>query len=84
LFNKRVRFKRVVARAKSPIFPTVDVSTTEALFRRAMEISGVSDRDKLMQMALTTFIQREAGRQLALLGGTMPDCEVPRRERPEP
>lgn len=52
------------------------------LWRKAKEISGISDHAELERTVLTQFIQREAGRQLALLGGTMPDFKVPARERP--
>ena len=52
------------------------------LWRQAAELSGIADREELERRAVTTFIHAEAGRQLAALGGTMPDLEVPPRERP--
>ena len=50
------------------------------LWEQAHQISGISDRDELIETALRFLIQREAGRQLAEMGGTMPNIEaVPRR-----
>ncbi|MBW8783467.1 MAG: type II toxin-antitoxin system VapB family antitoxin [Novosphingobium sp.] len=51
------------------------------MWRRAAEISGIEDRDTLLQAALTAFIQKEAARQLAAMGGTMPNLQLPPRER---
>lgn len=77
-----VRFER----ARRPNLPSKrrasDASDLDALWTRAIAVSGTSDRDEILRRALTTFIQREAGRQLALLGGSMPDLEVPQRESP--
>jgi hypothetical protein len=55
----------------------------DGLWQRAEEISGLSDRDALLRAALTAFIQKEAARQLAAMGGSMPDFTVPPRERPD-
>lgn len=73
--NKKVRFerRRRAAGAEKPI---------RDLWRQAAEISGIEDREELERRAVTTFIHLEAGRQLVALGGTMPDIEVPPRERP--
>jgi hypothetical protein len=53
------------------------------LIERAMEITGIADQEELIDVALTNFIHREAGRQLAAMGGTMPDFEIPPRRRIE-
>jgi hypothetical protein len=51
------------------------------LWKQAELISGVKDRSELERMVLTEFIQREAGRQLAALGGTMPNATTAPRRR---
>lgn len=51
------------------------------LWEQAHKISGISDRDELIEAALSLLIQREAGRQLAEMGGTMPDIKAPPRRR---
>lgn len=53
------------------------------LWRHAKQITGIADRAALERAAVQALIQREAGRALAELGGTMPDLVVPERERPE-
>ena len=53
-----------------------------ALWERARELTGIDDRDALIEVALTALIRREAGRRLIALGGTMPDFTAPPRERP--
>ena len=52
------------------------------LMRQAAEMTGIQDHDLLIRKAFTALIQREAGLQLAKLGGTMPDAEAAPRERP--
>lgn len=73
--NKRVRFerRRQTAGNDKPI---------RDLWRQAADISGIQDRAELERRAVTTFIHLEAGRQLAELGGTMPNLKIPPRERP--
>lgn len=73
----RVRFER--GRSSGRRTASLDL---EKLRKDAMFISGISDPEALERAALTAFIQREAGRQLILMGGTMPDLVVPPRERP--
>lgn len=54
------------------------------LLARATELTGISEKSALVREALTSLIQREAGRRLALLGGSDPDlADIPRR-RSEP
>jgi hypothetical protein len=57
------------------------VPSLAELWRRASEISEITDREDLERAALTCFMQREAGRHLAAMGGTMPDLEIPPRRR---
>ena len=52
------------------------------LWERARELTGIDNRDALIEEALIALIRREAGRRLIALGGTMPDFTAPLRERP--
>ena len=53
----------------------------EDLFDVAAGYLGTRDREKIVQAALKAFCEREAGRRLARLGGTMPDLKMPPRRR---
>ena len=53
----------------------------DALFAQAAAYLGYSDRDRLIREAMKALCEREAGRRLALLGGTMPNLEAPPRRR---
>lgn len=53
-----------------------------ALWERAKRLSGIEDRDELIEAALIALIRREAAKGLIALGGTMPDFTAPPRERP--
>ena len=77
LREKRVRFVR---RRDKPA--ELGKPSLRDLWRQAEELSGIADREELERIAVTSFIHREAGRQLAAMGGTMPDFVVPPRERP--
>jgi hypothetical protein len=85
LAARKVRFQRSrrgssastrVLAAEQPVFPSPE------LWDRAHRISGIKDRDALIEAALTALIRREAGKQLIAMGGTMPDFTAPPRERP--
>ena len=80
LSAQRVTFRRVVKEATSPR-PGNDGDSIDALIDRAGEMLGISDREQILREALRGLIQREAGRRLAELGGTMPDFEAPPRRR---
>lgn len=75
-FSRRRRASGSAGASPKPSGPTSD------LWDRAHRLSGIADRDALIEAALTALIRREAARQLAALGGTMPDFTVPPRERP--
>lgn len=84
LAAKRIRFER--RRRKSRPADNkegrlADPSKSE-LWERARRLSGIEDRDKLIEAALTALIRREAAKGLIALGGTMPDASAPPRERP--
>lgn len=75
--GERATFRRVDARPSN----AADESD-EQLIARAGELLGIDDRRQLVREALEALIQREAGRRLIALGGTMPDLKIPPRERP--
>lgn len=75
-FERRKRKQQTESRAPKMLV------TNEALLQKAIAISGITDQDKVVEAALTAFIEREAGRTLIELGGTLPDAWVPERERP--
>jgi hypothetical protein len=86
LERRRVRFERESARDRvreaRPNFVYRDDSwSRESLLRKAHELTGINDREALIDEALRGLIAREAGRRLAMLGGTMPDLRVPPRRR---
>ncbi len=57
------------------------VSLDDDLLQTAQEYSGLSERTALLREALKALIEREAGRRLLALAGTMPDLEDVRRLR---
>jgi Arc/MetJ family transcription regulator len=62
---------------------TTLISVDEELLAKAQEYTDLTDKSALMGEALTAFIQREAARRLARMGGTQPDLEDIPRRRPE-
>jgi Arc/MetJ family transcription regulator len=59
------------------------ITLDDALVKRAKELTGIEETPTLLRTALTALVQREAGRRLAALGGTMPDIQAVRRRRPD-
>lgn len=59
------------------------VNLDDALLDKAIALTGTKERGVLLRDALTALIERESAKRLALLGGSEPDLEVPRRRRPE-
>ncbi|MFK7910712.1 MAG: type II toxin-antitoxin system VapB family antitoxin [Akkermansiaceae bacterium] len=59
-------------------------SIDTALYEKAGELTGISDTDELIREAITALIARESGKQLAKLGGTAPNLEIPPRRRTTP
>ena len=80
LAAKKVRFRRQRRKA-SQIAPEPEKVVVD-LWDKAHRITGIDDRDALIEAALLALIRREAAKQLAALGGSMPDFQVPPRERP--
>jgi Arc/MetJ family transcription regulator len=58
------------------------VTIDDSLMADLEEFTGIEDRAEAIRFALKGYVQFEAGRRLALLGGTMPDLRVPPRRRP--
>lgn len=58
------------------------VALDDELLATAEKWSGIHSKSELLNFVLKEFIQREAGRRLAEMGGSMPDLELtPRSER---
>jgi len=56
------------------------IALDDNLVQQAQEFTGLTEKAALIREALKALIEREAGRRLAALGGTMPDLEdIPRR-----
>lgn len=53
----------------------------DKLFARASELTGLTKTSELVREALKALIERESARQLARLGGSIPDAEGPPRRR---
>ena len=79
LERQRIRFERERASHATGFEMPKD---EQELMRRARELTGIKDERRLLEEALRSLIAREAGRRLIELGGTMPDFQVPPRERP--
>lgn len=80
LERRKVKFAREPRHSAAP---GKDLYEGGALLARAEEITGIHDRQALVDEALRALIAREAGVRLARLGGSMPDYAAPARERPE-
>ena len=57
------------------------VAIDDELFAKAQEYAGLSEKSAVIREALKAFVEREAGRRLARMGGTQPDAKAPRRRR---
>jgi hypothetical protein len=79
LKRRRVRFEREMRIVRESATAAAD--EREALMRKAEELTGIDDHDRLVSEALRALVEREAARRLARLGGTMPDLEAPPRRR---
>lgn len=58
------------------------VTLDDDLVARAQELTGRSEVSSLVRMSMELLVRVEAGRRLALLGGTDPTAEAGRRQRP--
>jgi Arc/MetJ family transcription regulator len=59
------------------------INIDDELLAKAMEYSGIKERATVIRMALESLVAREAGRRLALLGGSDPDAWAAPRRRPQ-
>jgi len=58
------------------------VTIDDELLAKAEKYTGVKERSALVSRALKTLVEVEAGRRLALLGGSSPRAKLPPRRRP--
>ena len=83
LAEERVDFERAQSSPARKRRPNANSQpSTEWLFRRATELTGIVDRDRLISRALEALVQHEAALRLSRLGGTMKDYRAPPRRRP--
>ena len=59
----------------------VTVAIDDNLFARAREYAGDKEESAVINEALKTYIQIQAGRRLAQLGGSEPHAKAPPRRR---
>ena len=58
------------------------VALDDELLAKAQEYTGMKEKSALLNRALRTLVEFEAGRRLALLGGSQPGFKPGRRRRP--
>ncbi|WP_412058701.1 type II toxin-antitoxin system VapB family antitoxin [Bartonella sp. DGB2] len=60
------------------------VTIDDALYAQALEMADPTmDKSDIFREAIKTFVQVQAGKRLALLGGASPEMEMPSRRRGE-
>jgi Arc/MetJ family transcription regulator len=81
-------YKRWKAASNDVIFDAKELETMKAtiaiddeLFARAQEYAGVKEKSAVISEALKAYVQVEAGRRLAQLGGTEPQLRAPPRRQ---
>jgi Arc/MetJ family transcription regulator len=57
------------------------IAIDDDLFAKAQEFAGVTEKSAVIREALKAFVEREAARRLARMGGTMPGAKAPPRRR---
>jgi Arc/MetJ family transcription regulator len=57
------------------------IAIDDELFAKAQEFAGVTEKSAVVREALKAFVEREAARRLARMGGTIPNAKVPPRRR---
>jgi Arc/MetJ family transcription regulator len=58
------------------------IAIDDGLFAQAKEFAGPLDESEVVSEALKVYVQIQAGRQLARMGGTSPNAKAPPRRRP--
>jgi Arc/MetJ family transcription regulator len=59
------------------------IAIDDELFAKAQEYAGITEKSAVVREALKAFVEREAARRLARLGGTEPDAKAAPRRRPQ-
>ena len=59
------------------------IAIDDELFEKAQEYAGVTEKSAVVREALKAFVEREAARRLARMGGIAPDAKAPPRRRPK-
>ena len=59
------------------------IAIDDELFAKAQEYAGLTEKSAVVREALKAFVEREAARRLARMGGTQPDATAPPRRRAE-
>jgi Arc/MetJ family transcription regulator len=67
-----------------PITMRTTIVLDDDLLAAAQEYSGIQEKSALVRLALKSFVEREAARRLARLGGSEPDLQPIPRRRTEP
>ena len=80
LSRKIVRFVRKRPSGKDAGGPPAD-GGLEDLWRKAERLTGLDDRETLLELALRELIQNELARQVAELGGSDPQATAAPRRR---
>ena len=57
------------------------IAIDDELFAKAQEYAGLTEKSAVVREALKAFVEREAARSLARMGGTQPDAKAPPRRR---
>jgi Arc/MetJ family transcription regulator len=57
------------------------IAIDDELFAAAQEYAGDKEQSAVISEALKSYVQREAGRRLARMGGTDPNAKAPPRRR---
>lgn len=60
------------------------VTVDDKLLQDAKEAAGVAETSAVIKLALTAYVQREAARRLAAMGGSDPFIQTVRRRRFDP
>ena len=57
------------------------IAIDDELFAKAQEFAGVTEKSAVVREALKAFVEREAARRLARMGGAQADAKAPPRRR---
>jgi Arc/MetJ family transcription regulator len=59
------------------------IAIDDELFAKAQEYAGVTEKSAVVREASKAFVEREAARRFARLGGTEPAAKALPRRRPQ-